>query len=341
MRDNLELALARLYRYSEAEYKNHFRHVYRAYAIASSDNLDDLRRRLATGAFQPTHATKVYLPKRSGALRPYSLLSIEDQVVYQAMVNLVAERFDEAHKAKYYRSMFSNIPAGAKSQWFYRDWRRSYRKFTRAIVDAYGAGYRYVARFDLTACYDSICHKVLSHFLQKIGLDKDFCSVLCDYLVQWTTTSSANPIYHGHGIPQGPMSSGLLAETVLVHFDDSVAGTPAARYVRYVDDIRLFGRSSEDLREPLMLLDLCSKQVGLFPQTAKTSIQRVKDIEDEIKTLSESGGTPPVALSGDQDRIHRRLRELTRGLHVSDDTRFKYTLVRRLPRPTQANAFSR
>lgn len=121
MRDNLELALARLYRYSEAEYKNHFRHVYRAYAIASSDNLDDLRRRLATGAFQPTHATKVYLPKRSGALRPYSLLSIEDQVVYQAMVNLVAERFDEAHKAKYYRSMFSNIPAGAKSQWFYRD----------------------------------------------------------------------------------------------------------------------------------------------------------------------------------------------------------------------------
>lgn len=128
------------------------------------------------------------------------------------------------------------------------------------------------------------------------------------------------------------MSSGLLAETVLVHFDDSVAGTPAARYVRYVDDIRLFGRSSEDLREPLMLLDLCSKQVGLFPQTAKTSIQRVKDIEDEIKTLSEPGGTPPVALSGDQDRIHRRLRELTRVLHVSDDTRFKYTLGAATPK---------
>ena len=55
--------------------------------------------------------------------------------------------------------------------------------------------------------------------LKEIGLDHDFCMELTRLLNKWTATTTQ--IYHDHGIPQGPLSSGLISEAVLKHFDDN------------------------------------------------------------------------------------------------------------------------
>ena len=146
---------------------------------------------------------------------------------------------------------------------------------------------------------------------------------------RWTATDSG--IFHNHGIPQGPLSSGLLSEVVLSHFDELNWRGVDFRYLRYVDDIRLFARTEDDLRRLLVALDLLSKDVGLFPQSGKISIHRVTDIESELKTVSKP---PEPSISRpfvDQKRLLARLVELSKGYRIANPTRFKYLLAHATP----------
>ncbi|GLC25775.1 hypothetical protein rosag_22880 [Roseisolibacter agri] len=307
-------------------YKRYFGPLYRAYALAAPDFLADLRQRLLTNSYEPSHAIKLYFPKPSGLQRPFTLLTVEDQVVYQAYANVVAEKLDRKVRGRYNRLTFGHLYAGANSPWFYRDWRRSYKLYGNAMRRAFAGGYRYAASFDLTACYDTIDHTVLTHLLADIGLDAEFCDDLCFCLGRWTEAAGGRkPLYHGHGIPQGPLSSGMLAEVVLKYFDD--AKRPhGVRYFRYVDDIRLFAADEAALRSELVKLDRRSKEVGLFPQSAKIRLHRVRNIEDEIKSIS----VPPESVVSSAPVVMRdvwqRLKELTARYQVADVSRFKFVL---------------
>ena len=325
--ENLRRAWRWLNSNPDSQYKGYFRHIYRAYAIAGDEKLVSLHKRLLSNQFEPTHSIKLYLPKKSGIQRIYTLLTVEDQIVYQALVNVIADRLYPKVKARYHRENFGNLYAGSRSVFFYQDWKKCYKKFGAEIRRAHSKGFIYTASFDLTACYDSIDHNVLRHFLTDIGLQKEFIDLLCAYLMKWTATRGEKRIYQGHGIPQGPLSSGLLSEVVLRHFDDSKPEKHRNwRYFRYVDDIRFFAKSEHDLRLMLVEMDLLSKQIGLFPQNSKIGIQKVTDIEKEIKSISNP---PEVIFSKyavDQEKVQKRLAELSPRSKVENQTRFKYVL---------------
>ncbi len=85
----------------DAAYKSYLRHLYRNYAVADDALLADLADRLKRGLYQPREACKLFFPKSSGILRPYSLLAVEDQIAYQAAVNLVAEKLLPRVKHRY------------------------------------------------------------------------------------------------------------------------------------------------------------------------------------------------------------------------------------------------
>ena len=51
-----------------------------------------LRDRIRRGVYEPASSCKIFLPKPSGLLRPITLLTVEDQVVYQALVNVGGEK---------------------------------------------------------------------------------------------------------------------------------------------------------------------------------------------------------------------------------------------------------
>lgn len=166
---------------------------------------------------------------------------------------------------------------------------------------------------------------MLRHFLEKLGLDRDFSRKFTEWLEKWTATERG--IFHNHGIPQGPLSSGLVSEVVLTHFDDLKLSGVDFRYFRYVDDIRLYAKNEHNLRRLLVKLDLLSKDVGLFPQSGKISIHAVHNIEDELKTVSN----PPEAAIArpfvDQKKLLKRIEELTPRYEITDPTRFKYLLA--------------
>lgn len=236
---------------------------------------------------------------------------------------------------RYGRRVFAHLYAGKSSPFFYMQWQSSYRKFANRVRDAFRNGYKFIADFDLTSFYDSIDHHVLAHFLNELKIDRDTTSFLMDCLKHWTSTTwTVGPqnIYHGHGIPQGPLPSGMLSEAVLLHLDE--AGEQGSRtiYLRYVDDIKILAKTEDELRRKLIKLDISAKEIGLFPQTSKVNIHRITDPDDEVKSVSR----PPeraIKPQVDQPKLRARILQLSRNSVVTtgDATRFKFLLANAEP----------
>ena len=185
--------LRRAYRWilsnPEGGYKAYSRPAYSDYALSSELNLRFLSRQIRYGRFQPTSAAKVFTPKASGLLRPFTLLTVNDQIAYQAAVNLVAEAVSRRTARRHRKIVFHHLYAGKSSQFFYLKWQDNYRAFSRAVRTNFASGYRYIATFDLTAFYDTIDHHVLSTMLKTVRLDHECTQFLINCLREWTSST--------------------------------------------------------------------------------------------------------------------------------------------------------
>lgn len=250
-------------------------------------------------------------------------------------MNLIADALKRKTRHRYQKCVFAHLYAGKSSPFFYLKWQTTYRKFGQRIRDAFGNGYCYIANFDLAAFYDSIDHHVLSYFLKMIGIDEDTVEFLLDCLTIWTSSTwSTGPqnIYHKHGIPQGPLASGMLSEAVLQHLDHAGEQGHSTIYLRYVDDIKILAKSEDELRRKLIKLDISSKEIGLFPQTAKINIRQISDPSEEIKSVSLPP-EPALRPTLDQKKLIDRILELSRNGRIdsANSTKFRYLLAKALP----------
>jgi retron-type reverse transcriptase len=334
-KENLRRAYRWIQSNPDAQYKSYFRDDYDAFAIASDTHLKWLRLEGLRERYEVSHASKILVPKPSGTLRPITLLTVDDQIVYQACVNVIAEALKKKTGRRYETRVFAHLYAGKSSRFFYKKWQRSYQKFGQCIREAHRNGYVYVANFDLAAFYDSIDHHVLKHFLKVLNIDEDTVDFLLECLKKWTSTTwSTGPanIYHEHGIPQGPLSSGMLSEVVLMHLDDAGEQGSKTIYLRYVDDIKILARTEGELRRKLIKLDITAKEIGLFPQTSKINIRKIAHPDEEVKSVSRPP-EPSLKPKVNQSEIVSRLLSISRkGKILPDDTtRFKYLLSHAAP----------
>src|ERR1039457_3658753 len=125
-KQNLALAWRRITTGGNHQYKRLYRQIYLAYEVALDANLRDLRQRLLGGSFQPNHPERIYIPKPSGLHRPLTLLSIEDQIVFQAFANLAAKRVQVRRAPLQSKTVFSNILQDPASIFFFRQWQETY-----------------------------------------------------------------------------------------------------------------------------------------------------------------------------------------------------------------------
>ena len=333
--DNLTRAYRWLTTNPEPSYKNLFRDLFANYALSSITNLRQLSLQLKGNKYYAKSASKIFNPKASGTLRPMTLLSVEDQIIYQACVNIIAEKLFKKTRKRYHKSVFQHLYAGKTSLFFYKKWQDSYKKYNQSILAAAKKSSFY-ADFDLTAFYDTIDHTVLKFFLTELRISQDLSDFLLDCLRVWTSITwptTSNLIVHSHGIPQGPLSSGMLAECVLQYIDDAGTRGRSVHYFRYVDDIKLLANSRGSLGRRIVSLDLACKEIALFPQTSKLNIGPIQDPTQLIKSPSIPN-EPAVYPVLNQDRLQKRILELSRGgtiIKGNSTTKFKYLLARAKP----------
>jgi hypothetical protein len=105
--------LRRAYRWilsdTNNEYKALYRDSYAAFAIASDTAIKQLAANGLSHRFVPSHASKVMVPKPSGTLRPLTLLNTNDQIVYQACVNVISDLLKPKTKHRYGKRVFAHL----------------------------------------------------------------------------------------------------------------------------------------------------------------------------------------------------------------------------------------
>jgi hypothetical protein len=330
--DNFELAFTRVVRGGNEEYKTFYRHLFPSFNLALRENLKDLIEELRRGTFEPERPTVVYQPKKSGILRPLTLLSLRDLIVYQAIVNRTAVSFADEQANYAFKKTFGAIFAGHTSPFFYRSWKTSYRKYNSAITSAFNGGNDFVADFDLVSFYELIEHDLLAERLRKKVKSKTLIDLLLNCLRRWTSDKAGS--YVGHGVPQGPEPSAFLAECFLFHFDSK--DYRAVKYCRYVDDIRLMAKDEVPIRRALLKLDLQSKELGLVPQAQKIDCRRVVDLEEVLKNIpsaiagatEEKVGRAPNSHADLVKMFRHSIKKVSKQWIVHDPTKFKFALHR-------------
>jgi len=332
-KQNLLLAWRRITTGGNHQYKRLYRQIYLAYEIALDANLQDLRKRLLGGSFEPVRPERMYLPKPSGLHRPLTLLHVEDQIVLQAFANIAARRIQPRRAPLQSKSVFSNILQKTDSIFFLRKWQETYAAFQEKIRSQFEGGNHWVGDFDLAAFYDTISHELLLRTLFPRATTAD-CDLISKCLRTWSSDLAASG--HGHGLPQGPIASDLLSECFLLPID--IALRSRKGYVRYVDDVRLFGSTEDEVRAALITLERHCRERGLIPQIGKFAIKRATSVDDAMGMLP-SISDPQHTETGDERLDKARSRRLMNSAidgkpsRVVDKTRLRYVLYRAEPDP--------
>ena len=332
---NLKLAWRRIATGRNLQHKRFFRHLYGAYEAGLDANLALLHEKLI-GGWKATPPMRIYLPKASGLLRPITLLAIEDQIVLQAVANRIAEHISERRRKVEHKIVFSNcLESKANSIFFLKNWRQTYSEFKTRLERHLHAGNRWIAHFDLAAFYETISHRALKSILTpKLG-NPELWTDICEWFSIWT--SDKNGARVDHGIPQGPIASDFIAEAFLLPVDEAMKRA-RIKYIRYVDDVRVFARSAKQAKQSAISLELECRKWSLIPQSSKFTVRKAFTLEDAL------GSLPSIAESAtadeDEPELSRSEAEQTmraalkgKPLKVVDKARLRYVLYRASPSP--------
>lgn len=322
------LAWRRITSSSDARYKAFFRPILEAYELSLEKNIDDLRRRLQNGEYIVQSPVRFYVPKPSGLQRPITLLPIEDQIILQALANLFAEKVREKRSKLAGKHIYSNRLGKKDSQFFLEKWQLGYSQLKRNLKSKYKDGYTWVATFDISAFYDTIPHELLLKVLTT-NVNGDLYSNSKLWLKTWSSDNHSD--HHGHGIPQGPMASDFLAECILLAIDEKMADRCA--YFRYVDDIRILGKTELEVRQALVDLDILCKSRGLIPNSDKTKIKHIASASELVEGIPDVTG---YFDNGDESFLTKKSAEkrildaveMKDKFEVKDRTLFRYVLFR-------------
>ncbi|MBE3128422.1 MAG: hypothetical protein IMZ60_01955 [Actinobacteria bacterium] len=239
-KDNFFLAWKRINTGTNIYYKRFFREVYLAYEISHKSNIENLLNRIKGGSFKPCEPDKIFIPKPSGLQRPITLLTVEDQIVWQAIANFLMDKFYEGRKEVEGITVFSNLHSSDK-KYFFKNWKSSYSDYRNKIYSIFKE-HKWVVHFDLAAFFDTISHDHIINLINPKNKESEIAKFVEKILRCWTSENKVSSI--SHGVPQGPIASSFIGELIFLEIDLKMKKhIKEFSYLRYVDDIRLLAKN--------------------------------------------------------------------------------------------------
>ena len=314
--ENIRLAFNR-YERSTSNFRNGIDRAALLFFKSDLDNnIQKLSKLLLDDKFSPSVPLKYFLPKKTpGLYRTTTVLSVEDGIVYQCIIDNISyfnydllkstDKFAFAYRlsdfvrydAKSLLSKKKNKNAdleklryeeGGKKFSLMDNWRVCYAKFS-AQEDYIVANHKklYVLQSDISSFYDGVSHDILrKKLINNFSVDENVVNILFACLNCWSGLSQGD-FLPGIGLPQGPQPSAFLAELFLMDLDQFFIDKSPLGYLRYVDDFRIYQSSKEDVLKSLACLDIELKKIGLSINSQKTNINNLSKKEEKIKVLKK------------------------------------------------------
>ncbi|MCW3785501.1 RNA-directed DNA polymerase [Plebeiibacterium sediminum] len=269
-------------------YKNLYRPDIEYFGFFLEESINLLIHNIKEGIYEPSNGTKIHVPKKNNLVRPLTLLEFFDLLVYQALVNVIADVvYDELYLLRAKNTLFGNAYRKSDedgSIFFMAKWKDQWKHYNKVTESYFNEGYVYFTDFDIASFFDTISHEVLITLLKESEVEDEICELLRRCLASWSIDKHRNNIFTGHGIPQGPLASSILADIYLTPVDKKITITKRldVKYLRYVDDIRILTKNEIEGKKAIAYLDLLTRDYGLIPQSSKIGTRKVENIKKEL-----------------------------------------------------------
>ena len=208
-------------------------------------------------------------------------------------------------------------------------WYENWPEFDSESRKGFPSGkYRYLATSDIAAYFENIQLPILrDQLLGRLSEDPKIVNLLFEFLDFWAErTEAGRP--HLRGIPQGNIVSSFLGNVFLIPLDESFrhfSRNGRIRYLRYMDDVRVFTKTMTDARFAIFQMDRVLRSLHLNVQSAKTKIHderrgeitrtlvdsRVDDLSDFINEQMKKwkGKSPPKT---EKMKLEQRLNKIAK-----------------------------
>jgi len=130
----------------------------------------------------------------------------------------------------------------------------------------------FMIKTDLVAYFDTIRHDLLLAELLTLGVPQEVRNCLATMLQRWS------PLLD-NGLLQGPDACRILGNIYLLPVDAAMLAA-GVRYSRYMDDIRILGRTKAEAIAGVRLLELEARRRGLILSASKTKFLYGKEARD-------------------------------------------------------------
>lgn len=209
------------------------------------------------GPFEPMSVIEV--PKTAFSTRPGADFTLDDRLAFHAAVASCAPRIETLLSDAVYSARLSPHPRylnkKGRDQWL--AWRRKTVRLIRA-------GYVWLVRTDLTSYFDSIEHRLLFADIDRVCPDRNIGNALKRMLGEWAPVNA-------RGIPQGPDVARTLGNLYMVPVDEQML-TGDWKYLRFLDDIHVLGRTRREVIEGVRALERECRRRGLGLNGSKTKM---------------------------------------------------------------------
>ncbi|MEE1837449.1 RNA-directed DNA polymerase [Streptomyces sp. SP17KL33] len=231
-----------------------------------------LEEAILAGDCGPTQAEIVDYPKSDISVRPIARFSARDRIIYDALVFGIAGDVDrQIHRSVHsYRWHHSE---GVPIFWF-GPWKRMRRL---ALKTLRADSNLRMASVDVSAFYEHIDVDILADDLACMTGSAEITLSLQGFLKRFQNVN------HAWGLPQGPDSSGILANLYLSPIDGFLDRNKL-RFLRYSDDMMIFHRDWTVLRDVVVEVNSLLRSRRLAISSHKT---RIRDPEGAIRHVHD------------------------------------------------------
>lgn len=258
---------------------------YRAVARDPTALTERLHLELQSGEYYPSDLRRIDVVKPTDTLRPGAIPVLQDRVLYQALVDNIADTVEHQLLGPPTVFGFQLNTEPEREELFLL--RGGFDTFRARMSREHDDGHQFLLETDIAAYFESVDERYLNEALVGLGVDGAVIDTLMQLLNYWNRPVPT-------GLPQGVWPSDYLGARVYLDRVDKAMGLRGYRYFRYSDDIRIAGDSLVEVRCGLRDIILELRAVGLQVQTAKTRALR----PDQVRKVL--------------DRIHERLERTER-----------------------------